>query len=102
MRGRPMIRCASVRSISVGISTQRYVECPDGQATFQALADAVEIAELDAHALTAYSKVPIFQGPEGEEALASKLVEVGYSRMASALPEDPSVVLWSVRRGFNT
>ncbi|WP_346832456.1 SpvB/TcaC N-terminal domain-containing protein [Pseudomonas abietaniphila] len=93
---------ASLPRTLVALSKQRYVECPDGQATFQALADAVEIAELDAHALTAYSKVPIFQGPEGEEALASKLVEVGYSRMASALPEDPSVVLWSVRRGFNT
>jgi hypothetical protein len=34
--------------------------------------------------------------------LTKKLVEVGYARMASVLPEDSSVVLWSVKRGFNT
>ena len=93
---------ASLRRTLVALSKQRYVDCPEGQATFQALANAVEIAELDAHALTAYSKLPVYQGPAGEEALARKLEEVGYSRMASVLPEDSSDVLWSVKRGFNT
>jgi hypothetical protein len=93
---------ASLPRTLVSLSKQRYVDCVDGQATFQALADAVEIAELDAHALTAYSRVPLFEGPEGAPALAEKLEEIGYARMACVLPEDSSVVLWSVKRGFNT
>lgn len=80
----------------VSLSKQRYVNCGEGEASFQALPDAVELAELDDHALTAYDRVMT------PEELTAKLIEVGYKRMDCFLPEDATRTLWSVRRGFNT
>ncbi|MBN3471290.1 toxin [Pseudomonas savastanoi pv. phaseolicola] len=75
------------------LSVQRYIGCSDGEATFEALADAVETAELDDHALSAYERVM------DSATLAKKLVEIGYQQMPSFLPTD-SLNLWSVKRGF--
>ncbi|WP_062383979.1 SpvB/TcaC N-terminal domain-containing protein [Pseudomonas abietaniphila] len=86
----------------VSLARQRYVNAGDGEGTFEALPDAVEIAELDDHALTAYDRLyepPFSMTPEQ---LLARLVEVGYQRMTSFLPADPPLNLWSVRRGFNT
>ncbi len=95
----------------VAISKQRYVEVviensepprkvmaemSDGKATFQALPGALETAELDDHALTAYDRVM------SSDQLATKLAKVGYHRMESFFPHDSAVNLWSVKRGFNT
>lgn len=76
-----------------GMSVQRYIDCGDGEATFEALTDAVENAELDDHALSAYDRVM------HAEQLASRLAEIGYQQMPSFLPED-GLNLWSVKRGF--
>jgi hypothetical protein len=78
-----------------GLSVQRYVGCGDGEASFEALPDATESAELDAHALSAYERVM------NEEQLAAKLLEVGYQRMPAFFP-DEALTLWSVKRSFAT
>lgn len=87
---------ASLPRTLVSLSKQRYVNAGEGEATFEALADAVELAELDDHALTAYDRVMT------PEELTAKLVELGYHRMTCMLPEEPERTLWSVKRGFNT
>ncbi|KPC28002.1 putative insecticidal toxin complex protein B [Pseudomonas syringae pv. cilantro] len=79
----------------IGLSVQRYIGCSEGEATFQALPDASETAELDDHALTAYERVM------DSVTLAGKLVEIGYQQMPSFLPAD-RLNLWSVKRGFAT
>ncbi|RMQ47356.1 Virulence factor MVIN-like protein [Pseudomonas cichorii] len=78
-----------------GLSVQRYIGCGDGEANFQALADAVESAELDDHALSAYERVM------DAEKLAARLTEVGYQQMPAFLP-DETLNLWSVKQGFAT
>ncbi|MCD5993405.1 toxin [Pseudomonas sp. CDFA 602] len=78
-----------------GLSVQRYIKCGDGEATFQALADATESAELDDHALSAYARVMT------PDKLVTRLSQMGYHRMASFLPAD-NLNLWSVKRGFAT
>jgi hypothetical protein len=78
-----------------GLSVQRYIGCDDGEASFEALPDATESAELDAHALSAYERVM------NEEQLAAKLLEVGYQRMQAFFP-DEALTLWSVKRSFAT
>ncbi|PHN17636.1 SpvB/TcaC N-terminal domain-containing protein [Pseudomonas sp. ICMP 561] len=75
------------------LSVQRYIGCGDGEATFEALADATESAELDDHALSAYERVM------DAEQLAARLEEIGYQQMPSFLPDD-GLNLWSVKRGF--
>jgi hypothetical protein len=77
------------------LSLQRYVGCEGKAATFVALPDAVELAELDDHALSAYDRVMT------PEKLIERLVELKYEQMPSFLPDD-GLNLWSVRRGFNT
>lgn len=77
------------------LSLQRYVDCTGKEATFVALPDAVELAELDDHALSAYDRVM------APEELIERLVALKYERMPSFLPDD-GLNLWSVRRGFNT
>ncbi|MBX8600536.1 toxin [Pseudomonas cichorii] len=79
----------------IGLSVQRYIGCGDGEATFEALADAVENAELDDHALSAYERVM------DADQLAIRLAEVGYQQMPSFLPDD-GLNLWSVKQGFFT
>ena len=86
---------ASLPRTLVSLSKQRYVNAGDGEATFVALADAVELAELDDHALTAYDRVMT------PDELTAKLEELGYHRMTCRLPEEPERTLWSVKRGFN-
>lgn len=77
------------------LSVQRYVGCEGKEATFVALADAIELAELDDHALSAYDRVMT------REQLIERLSELKYQLMPSFLPED-GLNLWSVRRGYNT
>lgn len=92
-----------------GLSVQRYRDAsginplPDGQATFLALADEQEVAELDAMALTAYDPLRNDQG-EMPFDLEQKLLAAGYHKMPWALPPvtgEPAP-LWSIKRGFNT
>ncbi|RMO96343.1 putative insecticidal toxin complex protein B [Pseudomonas syringae pv. philadelphi] len=78
-----------------GLSVQRYIDCGDGEATFQALPDAMEIAELDDQALGAYERVI------SAAALVEKLIEIGYQQMPGFLPAD-NLNLWSVTRSFAT
>ena len=82
------------------LSEQRYQEAgqtlPAGQASFEALADYLESAELDEAALQAYASVL------SPQELADKLPRLGYRPMAAALPEEPDRVLWSTRKGFMT
>jgi hypothetical protein len=87
---------ASLPRTLTALTRQRYVGAGEGEATFQALPDALELAELDEHALTAYDRVMT------PEELTARLLELGYQRMACVLPEEPSRILWSVRREFNT
>ncbi|HEY0288121.1 MAG TPA: SpvB/TcaC N-terminal domain-containing protein [Pseudomonas sp.] len=91
----PKGKLAALPRTLTGLSVQRYLSCGDGEATFIALADATETAELDDHALTAYDRVMT------PEELTTKLLEVGYERMPSFLPDD-DLNLWSIKRGFNT
>ncbi|MCP1499759.1 hypothetical protein J2Y86_004466 [Pseudomonas migulae] len=103
-------------SVLTGLSLQRYMH-PDGQtlapgkATIEGLPAYIEIAELDATALSAYDKLKDEQGNMPfnlKEKLESP--EVGYHIMALFLPEvkkepdsdDAKDYLWSVHRGFPT
>ncbi|AEV62412.1 SpvB/TcaC N-terminal domain-containing protein [Pseudomonas ogarae] len=82
------------------LSEQRYQQAgqtlPAGQASFEALADYLESAELDEVALQAYAPVL------SPEELADKLPGLGYRPLAAVLPAEPDRVLWSTRRGFMT
>ncbi len=82
------------------LSEQRYQQAgqtlPAGQASFEALADYLESAELDEVALQAYASVL------SPEELADKLPGLGYRPMAAVLPAEPDRVLWSTRKGFMT
>jgi hypothetical protein len=86
---------ATLPRVLTGLSIQRYINCGDGEATFEALADYTETAELDDNALSAYDRVMT------PDELIAKLLEVGYQLMPSFLPAD-GLNLWSVKRGFNT
>ncbi|MFJ4142255.1 SpvB/TcaC N-terminal domain-containing protein [Pseudomonas sp. NPDC089734] len=86
---------ASLPRTLTELSVYRYLGCEDGTATFQALADALERAELDDHALSAYERVM------DTDQLTARLTEVGYQKMASFLPAD-NLNLWSIRQGFAT
>ncbi|MEB0091111.1 SpvB/TcaC N-terminal domain-containing protein [Pseudomonas sp. CCI4.2] len=86
---------AMLPRVLTGLSIQRYISCADGEATFEALADYTETAELDEQALSAYDRVM------SRADLIEKLREVGYQLIPSFLPED-GLTLWSVKRGFNT
>ena len=81
-------------------SVQRYQETgltlPAGQASFEALADFLESAELDEVALQAYASVL------SPEELADKLPGLGYRPIDAMLPTEPDRVLWSTRKGFMT
>ena len=93
----------------VGQSIQRYRDLsgvnplPDGSATFQALNDEQEVAELDETALTAYDLLRNDQG-ELPFDLEQKLQESGYCKMPWVLSPGGKEQgpLWSIRRGFNT
>ncbi|OUM09168.1 toxin [Pseudomonas syringae] len=86
---------AGIPRTLTGLSVQRYIHCGDGEATFQALPDATEIAELDDQALGAYQRVM------DTATLVKKLIDIGYQQMPGFLPAD-SLNLWSVKRGFAT
>lgn len=79
----------------VQLSVQRYQGCADGEASFAALPDYTETAELDEAALEAYAEV---MTPDERDA---KLEELGYHRMSAFLPAE-NAVLWSVQQGFAT
>lgn len=80
------------------LTEQRYQHAgqtlPAGQASFEALADYLESAELDEQALQAYASVL------SPQELADKLPQLGYRLMPAALPAEPGRVLWSIRKGF--
>lgn len=105
------------KSVLAGMSQQHYQDPATGQvmvpgrATFEALPDYLESAELDATALGAYDKLKDEQGNMPfnlKEKLESR--EVGYHIMAPFLPEGPAGepadptdakrYLWSVWHGF--
>ncbi|WP_339478014.1 SpvB/TcaC N-terminal domain-containing protein [Pseudomonas sp. RL_5y_Pfl2_73] len=82
------------------LSEQRYQQggqtLPTGEASFEALADYLESAELDEAALQAYASVL------SPEELDASLPQLGYHPMAAQLPAEPDKVLWSIRKGFMT
>ncbi|AKK00811.1 SpvB/TcaC N-terminal domain-containing protein [Pseudomonas chlororaphis] len=82
------------------LAEQRYQHAgqtlPAGQASFEALADYLETAELDETALQAYAAVL------SPDELAEKLPRLGYRPMVAALPPEPDRMLWSTRKGFMT
>jgi hypothetical protein len=75
-------------------SLQRYQGCALGEANFEALTDYLEMAELDETAMQAYDRVMT------RDELREKLAEIGYTPMLAFFPEDSSVELWSVNKGF--
>ena len=96
----------------VGQSIQRYRDpsalslyqpLPDSTASFQALPDHEEVAELDPAALSAYDLLKDQQG-ELPFDLAQKLQAAGYHAMHWLFePEDRvQPPLWSLKRGFST
>ncbi len=98
--------------VLVGQSTQlyrdpsaltQYQPLPRGSASFQALLDHLELAELDAAALSAYDLLRNEQG-EMPFDLEHKLLEVGYHKMPWILESGTPAQepLWSIKRGFNT
>ena len=78
-----------------GLTLQKYQGSEVGAATFGALADYTQTAELDAHALTAYT------GVVAPEALDGLLIEAGYQLMSEQLPPG-SAQLWAVKSNFAT
>lgn len=83
--------------VLTALSVQRYQYCGEGEATFEALVDHVETAELDETALHAYDAVL------SPAQLESELVAAGYHRLTAFLPEQtPAPALWSIRSGFST
>lgn len=102
-------------SVLAGMSMQFYIDpatnqvMEKGTATVHALPGYVEIAELDAKALSAYDKLKDENGDMPFD-LHDKLVSVGYHKMDWFLPDVSSPVdknppdakdyLWSVHRGF--
>ncbi|WP_053150504.1 SpvB/TcaC N-terminal domain-containing protein [Pseudomonas sp. Pf153] len=88
------------RRVLAQLSVQRYQQTgqtlPVGQASFEALPDYLESAELDEAALRAYESVL------DPEELADKLTGLGYRPMQALLPEEPDRILWSTRKGFMT
>lgn len=89
----PAGKLANLPRTLTALSVQRYIDCGDGEATFEALPDATESAELDDHALSAYERIM------DPQPLAIRLTEIGYQQMPSFLPDD-DLNLWSVKRGF--
>ena len=81
----------------------QYQPLPDGVASFQALLDHQELAELDQVALSAYD---LLRNEHGELPfdLEHMLREAGYHTMPWLLEsgERAQGALWSVRQGFNT
>ncbi|MBB3242328.1 hypothetical protein FHW68_003870 [Pseudomonas sp. Tn43] len=107
------------QSVLTSLSLQRYKHPVSGdtlpveQATFEALPDYLEVAELDATALSAYDRLKDEHGVRPFH-LKARLKDVGYQIMDVFLPEletppdddptkdDPENFLWSVKRGFPT
>ena len=91
---------AEYRRMLTQLSEQRYQHdgqtLPAGQASFEALADYLDSAELDEAALRAYESVL------SPEELWRKLPGLGYRLMGTLLPAEPERVLYSTRKGFMT
>lgn len=90
----------------VSLSTQYYrgvqasKALPSGQASFQALADHTETAELDEHSLKAYEDIPQLPGAEPFD-LESALTQAHYHRMSLFLPEPATATpIWSIKKNF--
>ena len=90
-------RVLSNQSVQYYCLAQSTSPLPAGQASFQALADHQEIAELDAQALSAYDDVPDMPGAAPFD-LNQTLAREHYHRMPLFLPEADSV--WSIKQGF--
>lgn len=85
----------SVRHL-ISLSTQYYVDCPVGEASFEALPGEVLRAELDAAALGAYRQVL------EPAALETRLRTLGYEKQSVFLPDETGIDVWSVRHRFPT
>ncbi len=92
-----------VERMLAGMSVQRYKDAKtaetlaDGTARFDALPDYTETAELDEVALKAYEVLPPADRPD-----AAKFKAIGYHEMPAFFPDDSTIKLWSVKRGFAT
>lgn len=92
---------SNVDRMLAGMSIQRYKDAKtgdtlgDGTARFDALPDFTETAELDEGALKAYEVLPPEERPD-----ATKLKAIGYHEMPAFFPDDKTIELWSVKRGF--
>lgn len=78
-----------------GLHVQRYQQASDGEATFEALPDYLQSAELDELALQVYERVL------NRADLEARLLDAGYARMPAFLPEEPARELWSVNQGYS-
>ena len=94
----------TTQAVLTGLSVTRYKEAsadktlPDGKASFEALVDHLETAELDENALQAFDLLPEKSRPEG-----TLLKKIGYEPMTDFLPASTSSkTLWSVKSGFTT
>ncbi|WP_367374089.1 SpvB/TcaC N-terminal domain-containing protein [Pseudomonas lini] len=91
------------RCVLTGLSVQRYRHAsnpqtlPDGIASFEALIDHVETAELDRTAFSAFDVLPQASRPKG-----GLLERSGYQRMSDFFPECSTTKLWSVKSAFVT
>ncbi|MBC3386737.1 SpvB/TcaC N-terminal domain-containing protein [Pseudomonas sp. SWRI179] len=104
-----LIECVRKRSwaaqaVLTGLSVTRYKKTsanetlPDGNASFEALVDHLETAELDETALQAFHLEPPVSQPDDK-----MLTELGYQSMAEFLATArPVGKLWSVKSGFST
>ena len=94
----------TTQAVLTSLSVTRYKEAsanktlPDGKASFEALVDHLETAELDENVLQAFDLLPEGARPEG-----ALLKKIGYEPMTDFLPASTSSkALWSVKSGFTT
>lgn len=94
----------TTQAVLTSLSVTRYKEAsanrtlPDGKASFEALVDHLETAELDENALQAFDLLTEGSRPEG-----ALLKKIGYEPMTDFLPASTSSkTLWSVKSGFTT
>ncbi|MGO4320876.1 SpvB/TcaC N-terminal domain-containing protein [Pseudomonas sp. KB_12] len=92
------------QAVLTDLSITRYKKAsanetlPDGNASFEALVDHLETAELDETALQAFHLLPSTSQPDDK-----MLTELGYHSMAEFLATGtPAGKLWSVKSGFAT
>ncbi|CAI8963973.1 SpvB/TcaC N-terminal domain-containing protein [Pseudomonas serboccidentalis] len=92
------LRVLTLQSVQRYLKTTDQSPLPDGEATFEALAGPVEVAQLDKTALAAYDTLP----PPFD--IRAELKNIGYAPMPflfeTALTADDEQNLWSSRYSF--